>query len=208
MTATPPFLTRVRIRNYKSIKACDVELGSLTFLVGPNGSGKSNFLDALQFVGEALSTTIGQALRPRGGMAGARRVSKDKPDRFSIRLDFQTSDGASGHYSFEIAAHDAGGFSVAGEECSVSEPGTVSEEWFRIREGAPEPETSLDVAVPAVAHDRLYLVALSAITPFRAVYSALTRMCFYNLEPKAMRWPTLPEAGSLLRQNGAISQVS
>ena len=54
MTATPPFLTRVRIKNYKSIKACDVELGSLAFLVGPNGSGKSNFLDALRFVAEAL----------------------------------------------------------------------------------------------------------------------------------------------------------
>ena len=56
MTATPPFLTRVRIKNYKSIAACDVKLGNLAFLVGPNGSGKSNFLDALRFVADMLNT--------------------------------------------------------------------------------------------------------------------------------------------------------
>ncbi|MEM6330650.1 MAG: AAA family ATPase, partial [Planctomycetota bacterium] len=36
-----PFISRVRIRNYKSIGRCDVELGGLTLLVGRNGSGKS-----------------------------------------------------------------------------------------------------------------------------------------------------------------------
>ncbi|MBI3797973.1 MAG: hypothetical protein HY268_13535 [Deltaproteobacteria bacterium] len=41
------FLTRVVLRNYKSIAACDVRLHLLVFLVGPNGAGESNFLDAL-----------------------------------------------------------------------------------------------------------------------------------------------------------------
>ena len=45
----PPFLTRVKLRNYKSIARCDVELGPLAILVGPNAAGKSNFLDALAF---------------------------------------------------------------------------------------------------------------------------------------------------------------
>ena len=35
-------ITRVALRNYKSIAACDVELAPLTILVGPNGAGKSN----------------------------------------------------------------------------------------------------------------------------------------------------------------------
>ena len=39
----PRFITRVRLKNYKSIAACDVELEPLTFLVGVNGAGKSNF---------------------------------------------------------------------------------------------------------------------------------------------------------------------
>ena len=37
-------VTRVRLRNYKSIAACDVRPAPLSFLVGPNGSGKSNLL--------------------------------------------------------------------------------------------------------------------------------------------------------------------
>ena len=41
------FITRVILKNYKSIAACDVQLQPLTFLVGRNGAGKSNFLDAL-----------------------------------------------------------------------------------------------------------------------------------------------------------------
>ncbi len=48
------FATRVVLENYKSIAACDVSLAPLTFLVGPNGSGKSNFLDALQFIADAM----------------------------------------------------------------------------------------------------------------------------------------------------------
>jgi hypothetical protein len=39
----PVFLTRVVLRNYKSIGYCDVRLNPLTYLVGANGSGKSNF---------------------------------------------------------------------------------------------------------------------------------------------------------------------
>ena len=49
-TADPRLVTRIALRNYKSIAACDVQLAPLSFLVGPNGCGKSNFLDALRFV--------------------------------------------------------------------------------------------------------------------------------------------------------------
>ena len=61
-------LTRVVLRNYKSIAACDVSPAQLSFLVGPNGSGKSNFLDALRFVADALRSSLGDALSERGGI--------------------------------------------------------------------------------------------------------------------------------------------
>jgi predicted ATPase len=73
VSATPPFVTRVQIQNYKSIKACDIGLHSLAILVGPNGSGKNNFLDALRFTRDALSTTLDHALRERGGVNGVFR---------------------------------------------------------------------------------------------------------------------------------------
>lgn len=60
--ALGPFLRRVRIRNYKSIGHCQVPLRPLTVLVGRNGAGKSNFLDALGFVGDALRSSLDQAM--------------------------------------------------------------------------------------------------------------------------------------------------
>jgi predicted ATPase len=76
-------ITRVIVRNYKSIAACDLHLGPLSILVGPNGSGKSNFLDALRFVSEALGYTLDHALRGRGGINDVRRRSSGHPTHFA-----------------------------------------------------------------------------------------------------------------------------
>ena len=66
-------ITRVALRNYKNIAACDVELRPLTILVGPNGSGKSNFLDAVRFTAQALRLSLHHA------MSGARRLRGGLP---------------------------------------------------------------------------------------------------------------------------------
>jgi predicted ATPase len=70
-------MTRIVLRNYKSIAACDVSPAQLCFLVGPNGSGKSNFLDAIRFVADALRFSPDHAListppapRPRSTSCG------------------------------------------------------------------------------------------------------------------------------------------
>ena len=52
----PVMISRVTLRNYKSIARCSIDLHSLVFLVGPNGAGKSNFLDALRLIAESLNT--------------------------------------------------------------------------------------------------------------------------------------------------------
>ena len=79
------FITRVVLKNYKSIAACDVRLQPLTFLVGRNGAGKSNFLDALRFVADALNSSLGHAIRDRGGINDVRRRSRGHPNHFGIR---------------------------------------------------------------------------------------------------------------------------
>lgn len=87
-------ITRVRLRNYKSIAACDVSLHAFTILVGPNGAGKSNFLDALRLVADALRNSLDHALRDRGGVSEVRRRSGGHPNNFGIRLDFRLIDQA------------------------------------------------------------------------------------------------------------------
>jgi predicted ATPase len=77
----PPFLRRVRIRGYKSIAFCDVELKPLTILVGRNAAGKSNFLDALAFLRDVMKVGVAEAvkIRPRGGWSSLVCRSTDAP---------------------------------------------------------------------------------------------------------------------------------
>lgn len=203
MTGTRPAITRVRIRNYKSIKAADVSLGPLTILVGPNGAGKSNFLDALRFTSDALTNTLDLALRDRGGINEVRRRSGGHPNHFAIRLDFDLSGGQSGSYSFKVGAEAEGGFQVTDEECRVLSPDFGTEPaHFRVERGDLR-STSIAERLPAVMADRLFLVNASNVAPFRSVYDALTSMGFYNLSPVAIRSPQQPDAGTLLRRDGS-----
>src|ERR1700742_1475663 len=104
-------ITRVRLRNYKSIESCDVTLGPLTLLVGPNGSGKSNFLDALQFVADALNTNLENAIQERGGMSELTYLDTES---FSIVVAF-TVDGAPGVYDFTVGRVAGNGFATLRE---------------------------------------------------------------------------------------------
>ena len=113
------FLTRVVLRNYKSIAACDVTLGPLTYLVGANGSGKSNFVDALHLARDALTGALDHALNERGGLSEVRRRSSGHPTHFGMRLEFRLRDGRSGHYAFAIGAVSGRGYEVQREECAV-----------------------------------------------------------------------------------------
>ncbi|RXN90656.1 chromosome segregation protein SMC [Achromobacter aloeverae] len=193
----PVFITRVVLRNYRSIGLCNVDLGALTYLVGANGAGKSNFVDALHFVSEALTSSLDQALNVRGGLAEVRRHSGGHPTHFGIRLDFQLN-GVAGHYAFEIAAVKNRGFQVQEEECTWGEWGKGP--YYRVERG--EVKESSESVLPALANDRLALVAISGLTAFRPIFDALSSMGFYNLNPKLMRELQKSQEGRLLKSEG------
>lgn len=194
-------ITRVVLKNYKSIAKCDVRLRPLMFLVGPNGSGKSNFLDALRFVSDALNTSLDHALRDRGGIQEVRRRSGGHPNHFSIGLEFRLPNGEAGEYSFRIGARPQGGYEIQSEECRLSRPVALSAESFYKVQAGKVIATSLSTA-PAAAGDRLYLVNVSGLEEFRPVYDALTHMAFYNLNPDRIRDLQSPDAGEVLRRDG------
>lgn len=140
------FISRVVLKNYKSIERCDVRLRPLLFLVGPNGSGKSNFLDALRFVSDALNTSLDHALRDRGGIKAVRRRSGGHPNHFSISLEFRLPEGASGLYAFRIGARPQGGYEVQSEECRLSPPVALAPEFFYQVQAGKVGATSLATA--------------------------------------------------------------
>jgi predicted ATPase len=84
----PPFLRRMRIRGYKSIAFCDVELQPLTILVGRNASGKSNFVDALAFLRDVLDEGANSALQEHGGASIFSQVTNTNRISFEVECDF------------------------------------------------------------------------------------------------------------------------
>ena len=209
------FITRVVLKNYKSIAACDVRLGPLTFLVGRNGAGKSNFLDALRFVADALNSSLDHAVRARGGINDVykradrsindvyKRADRsiNESDHFSIRFEFALPDGSTGYYAFQIQARLAG-YMVQTEECKFhNENLTTPDIYFNVVNGNVT-ATSVKVA-PAAAQDRLYLVNASGLPEFRPVYDAFSRMGFYNLNPDKIRDLQTPDPGDMLVQDGS-----
>lgn len=193
-------LTRVALRNYKSIAACDVSPENLCFLVGPNGSGKSNFLDALCFVRDSLRHSIDHALRDRGGINNVRRRSGGHPTHFGIRVDVDLEE-SHGHYAFTVGAKMAGGFEVQREECVVVPRDGGDLDHYRVEKG--EVKKSSLLIGPVAASDRLYLVNVSGHESFRSIYDALSTLGFYSLNPQEIRQPQPPDPGQLLSRDGS-----
>jgi predicted ATPase len=191
-----PFLRRVRLRNYKSVAGCEVELAPLTLLVGRNGAGKSNFLDALRFVKEGLEASLEYAIQSRGGIDEVRRRSTGHPRNFSIDLEFALPGGGSGRYGFEIAARQRGTFAVNNEQAWLS----LTRGFFHRKEGqVVEARVS---PMPPVVPERLYLVNAAGLPDFRPAFDALLAMGFYNPNPEAIRALQKPDAGELLHRDG------
>lgn len=192
------FIKRVRAKNFKSIAACDVRLGALSYLVGANGTGKSNFLDVMHFVKDALQGSLENALQTRGGLSEVRRRSGGHPTHFGIRLDFFLPDGREGAYAFNIGAKPAGGFEVQKEELQIGGAG-VGPRYVVVQGQATE--SSEDV-FPVSTPDRLALVNAAGLPAFRPVFDALTRMNFYNLNPRVVRDLQKPQDGATLKPLG------
>ena len=195
------FITRVRLKNFKSIASCDVALRPLTFLVGPNGSGKSNFLDALRLVRDGLRFSLDHAMRERGGVKEIRKRSAGHPTHFEIDLCFRLPGGQDGRYRFRIGAPALGEYEVQSESLEVDAAEGLGRSFFKVQRGEVV-ESSVD-APPAASLDRLYLVNASGMRELRPVYDALSRMGFYNLNPDSIRDLQDPDSGELLARDGS-----
>jgi predicted ATPase len=203
-----PFISRVRLKNYKSIAECDVRLGRLTILVGPNGSGKSNFLDALDFLSRAITTTPAEALEERGGLGEILRQVPERAHSFSIDVDvalpwWPATPDMTAHYQFEIgpATDKPLAFQVLHEECVIDGPGGVAR--FSATPGHSDFVPGgrfFDAAV--FDSDRLLLPVAGTQGDFARLYTGLTRLRFYNFSTEVLRRPQRPSIRAILRSDG------
>ena len=189
-------LTRVRLRNFRSIAEADVSLGTLLLLVGPNGSGKSNFLDALRLTSESLQSSLDQALRSRGGGV---EVQRRGAIGLSIDLEFKGA-GYTGKYGFKVDATRLQGFRVTSEYCDVAHDDR-RRAGFNVADGRLT--NSTEAVMPPTNDQRLYLVVASGLDAFRPVFDGLADIRVFNLNPDVMRQPQAPDSGDFLHRDGS-----
>lgn len=60
-------LTKLKVKNYKSLADFELDLHHFNVLIGPNNSGKSNILDCLDFLTDTAEIVVDEAFRKRGG---------------------------------------------------------------------------------------------------------------------------------------------
>src|SRR6266702_821461 len=77
------------LKRFRSIPTETVQFANPTFLVGRNGSGKSNFCDALDFLAEAMSSSLQSVAGMRTYAINPARLreSQDTNGRIGLKAD-------------------------------------------------------------------------------------------------------------------------
>ncbi len=203
----PPFVKRVVLKNFKSFKHCDVELGPLTILVGPNGSGKSNFLDALDFVSNFLRGSMQERSNARQLLSSPVYLGEGDAIGFSIELTLVLPDGRLAYYGLRIATDpcEYGDLNFAEENCRI-EKGDSTDAEYRVEHGKVVSH-SFEL-VPSLSPGRPYLTVVSGYPDFRLLYESLSGMRFYDIIPNEVReLPSICDL-SVLSSNGFGMSIS
>jgi predicted ATPase len=84
-------LSRLVIKGYKSIAACDLQLGPLNLLVGSNGAGKSNFIEFFEMIRQMLDGNLQLYTGRQGGPDAVLHFGRKQTGTLETRLYFGNS---------------------------------------------------------------------------------------------------------------------
>lgn len=183
-------ITKLWVKNYRSLANLELSFDPITVLVGQNGSGKSNIVDTLRFIHDALRFGLDSAIVNRQGMSAIRRWSaKGRPYDVEVGVTIQTS-AFSGTYHFVLGSERRGEYRVKRESCHVKNAQGTEEAIFATDTGEwhrkPSPLT------PPIHDNALTLPLIANLSLFKELYEYLTSTSFYNIFPNTISEPQKP----------------
>lgn len=81
-------LSRIKLRGFKSIRECDLELNELNVLIGPNGAGKSNFISFFRLIQQMLEGNLQRYVSKQGGPDALLHFGRKRTKNLSAELKF------------------------------------------------------------------------------------------------------------------------
>lgn len=178
-----PFqITKLRVRNFRSIRDAQLDLGPLTVLVGPNASGKSNLMDALEFLVDALSQNLAYSIQARGGFRAITPWLPPGQNTPDVELELNLWVGEfNAHYHFIVTEYGEDGFRVKRESLKVQQAnGSSSGLEFTVDSGKLTEFARLDAPVEFDPLQLALPVLSSMSLDLRRLVSPLKDMQFYD----------------------------
>ena len=83
-------LTRLQVKNFRSLADVSIDIRPINVLFGPNGSGKSTLLEAMRLVKDCVSRDVEEAIRTRNNGFGMLRqgVNESEGILITVETDF------------------------------------------------------------------------------------------------------------------------
>ena len=177
-------ISRIAIKNYRSLRDVELRPGPLTVLIGPNGSGKSNILDALKFLKGVYwdwaqsGGLLGPQLEERGGF-GQVVWGGMTDENLKFEVEFSDSDDAPGTLGIALEVAEAQGTPYFTNESYLVDSEVAADLGDRSNGGGHIP-------IPAMQ-----------------ILASLGSWYFYNFSPREMRKPGPVKQENVLNETGS-----
>ncbi len=192
------------LKRFRSIPAETVSFSNPTFLVGRNGSGKSNLRDAVDFLTEAMSSSLQSVFDRRGGISVARNrtAGRGYPPNLGLGAVLGPLNGSvrRARYAFEVRATKDYGFEVLREQCVVY-PADGPPSWFDRR--SKSFRSSVAGLNPSLEPAALGLPVVGGESTFAPVLRTLAAMRSYSIEPAKLRELQDTDSGGGMKPDGS-----
>lgn len=201
---------RAGAKNFRAFRRLAFEPRPLTAIVGPNAAGKSSVIDLFQFVSDSLRLSLYTALERRGGLSAVRHLSPTRPRSCEIWVELAYEGGFRAAYSFRIRSGAGGSYTVAEEECHLTENGDEIAH-LAVKDGhvsalasvMPYPDVGHDGAPRAQLDPEALALPLLGIFELAPVLHELRDLRTYSIVPDKLRELQDPDEGRELRPDGS-----